>query len=171
MNGNFRLFTNWPQPETQCCCKSQRCCFHTQGPSENRPKKDFSVTHLSCLQSLVSALVITETTSQPLVRCPCELSGFSVRASRHWAISSGVLITSKTKQQQNPNDTAQQNKIERAAEWSLENISKPQHFLALSLAHFAHIQIPLTMPPNSQDYGELSISNICQSAQHMVGTQ
>jgi len=39
VNGNFRLFTDQPQPETQHCCKSQRCCFHTQGPSENRPKR------------------------------------------------------------------------------------------------------------------------------------
>lgn len=155
MNGNFTIFTNWPQTETQHCCKSQGCCFHAQGPAENRPKKDFTVTHLSCLQRLVSALVTTGTTSQPLVCCPVSCLAFFVRASRHWDFSSGVIITSKTKQQQNPNDTAKQNR----KEWSLRTYPNPNTSWLSDLTIlpiYQSLLVNYATHHTSQDYAKLS---------------
>lgn len=132
---------------------------YPRGPFESRSKKNFAVTHLSCLQRLVSALVIT-VTSQPvvwcLVSCPAFCEGFQVLGLLLWSPYYIQDQTTTTKQQTQPS------RKERAGEMEPENISWPSHFLVLWLCRLIHMLISkglkvVIMSPTSQDYGDLFI--------------
>lgn len=117
------------------------------------------MTHLSCLERLVSAPCHHSDKSTSCLMF-CELPSFL------WGLPGTGPFTLKSLLHPGPNNNnktpTQPSRKERAGVMEPENISWPSHFLVLWLCRFVHMSISkglkvVIMSPTSQDYGDLFI--------------